>query len=596
MKAILPVILCCFLTLNSVIASPAHASDKFSTSVLATYTVDNNGMTEVDLRATLKNKTAQFYAREYKLALSTDDIQNIRARDNSGNILREYQQQNEQTLIFLIFNEPIVGIDKEQTFRISYQSNSLANKNGNIWKVKIPALPESETIDNYTAILDAPTDFPQPARFKPEPSQSKKNTYIWEGTKLKKNGAIAYFGSQQNYNARLKYKLVNEKNEKAKMSIALPPDTAYQKVYLLQIEPQPQNILPDSDGNWLAYYPLEAKEAINVYAELAVQTFINPRKEFPNLYTENLLSEEPFWEVNNQKIRQISAGLKDVEAIFDYTAENLSYNYKKIAEDKGRLGAVDALNNLDYAVCTEFTDLFITLARAAGIPAREINGYAYTQDTSLQPLSLVADLLHSWPEYYDVKRTIWVPVDPTWQNTTGGVDYFNLLDFDHITFVIHGSSSTSPRPVGANAKDFIDVQFAAKAPKRVNKGLRLELDFPEKVLADANVHGLLTITNLNNYAQYNVAPIISSDPLPITQINPIPILPPNAKYKQTLEIPAAHTRHKVSNTIAANYNGTSTETTVIVLPANTRLIGFVLAGIISIVLLATAIIISKKIL
>jgi len=52
----------------------------------------------------------------------------------------------------------------------------------------------------------------------------------------------------------------------------------------------------------------------------------------------------------------------------------------------------------------EFTDLFIALSRAAGIPAREINGFAYTDDIRLRPLDLVTDMLHAWPEYYDEEK------------------------------------------------------------------------------------------------------------------------------------------------------------------------------------------------
>lgn len=40
-------------------------------------------------------------------------------------------------------------------------------------------------------------------------------------------------------------------------------------------------------------------------------------------------------------------------------------------------------------------------------------------------------------------------VDPTWENTTGGVDYFNKLDLNHFVFAIKGSSSSNPPPAGS---------------------------------------------------------------------------------------------------------------------------------------------------
>jgi len=59
------------------------------------------------------------------------------------------------------------------------------------------------------------------------------------------------------------------------------------------------------------------------------------------------------------------------------------------------------LDNTTNAVCLEYTDLFVTLARAAGIPSRSIEGFAYTKNSRLRPLSLVDDVLHAWVQYYD---------------------------------------------------------------------------------------------------------------------------------------------------------------------------------------------------
>ena len=122
----------------------------------------------------------------------------------------------------------------------------------------------------------------------------------------------------------------------------------------------------------------------------------------------------------------------------------------------------------------EFTDLFIAIARAAGIPAREINGFAYTENPEIQPLSLVADVLHSWPEYWDGERSSWIPVDPTWGSTTGGVNFFDKLDLRHFTFVIHGNNSSLPYPpgsykLGPNPQKDVFVNFGQLPIERISK-------------------------------------------------------------------------------------------------------------------------------
>ncbi len=59
--------------------------------------------------------------------------------------------------------------------------------------------------------------------------------------------------------------------------------------------------------------------------------------------------------------------------------------------------------------CTEHSALFVTLARAAGIPAREVSGLVYGED------SMQAFGGHAWCEVAIDKA--WRPVDPSWGET-----------------------------------------------------------------------------------------------------------------------------------------------------------------------------------
>ena len=68
--------------------------------------------------------------------------------------------------------------------------------------------------------------------------------------------------------------------------------------------------------------------------------------------------------------------------------------------------------------CTEHTLLFTTLARAAGIPARQVGGLVYVggDDPSFG--------CHAWSEIHDGKQ--WVTVDPTFNQV--------YIDPTHIKF------------------------------------------------------------------------------------------------------------------------------------------------------------------
>ena len=67
--------------------------------------------------------------------------------------------------------------------------------------------------------------------------------------------------------------------------------------------------------------------------------------------------------------------------------------------------------------CTEFADLYTTLARATGLPARTVIGLAYLSDSQ-------AFALHAWNEV--AIEGAWRGVDPTWGETRIGATHFPL--------------------------------------------------------------------------------------------------------------------------------------------------------------------------
>jgi hypothetical protein len=79
--------------------------------------------------------------------------------------------------------------------------------------------------------------------------------------------------------------------------------------------------------------------------------------------------------------------------------------------------ALDVLDN-KAGDCTEHALLFVTLARAAGVPAREVGGLAYLNG----PRPLFG--WHAWAEIHDGGQ--WVTVDPTWGQV--------YVDATHIKF------------------------------------------------------------------------------------------------------------------------------------------------------------------
>ena len=432
-----------------------HAEDAFAVDSNVTYKVDESGKTSVNYDITLENLYSTLYAKTYALTLQSTEASNISAVDDNGNQIPETSTVNGNDLtINLAFKNAVVGKSAKRHFLISYQNSSFAVKTGEVWEIFIPKLADDAIFKNYKVNLIVPDSFGQEAYMSPEPlTTSDTNgfkSYSFNKESVSAAGVTAGFGQFQVFSFNLSYHLENPLSSNSQTQIALPPDTAFQKIYFSKIDPKPNDVQIDEDGNWLAIYKLTPRQRIDVNVAGSVQIFASYRS-FPKPDSRTLsdnLQPTIYWQSNNSQIKALAAKLKTPEAIYDFVTKTLKYDTERVQPNVQRMGAVSALGSPNQAICMEFTDLFIAIARAAGIPAREVNGYAYTDNPSLQPLSLVNDVLHAWPEYYDTNKGAWIPVDPTW-GATSGEDYFNKMDLRHFAFVVHGLSDTTPYPPGS---------------------------------------------------------------------------------------------------------------------------------------------------
>ncbi len=447
----------------------AFASSNFLTDYNVIYTVSNNANTNVKIGVTFTNTSDIYYASSYRVQVGFNDIKNVRAQDPGGAIIPNITKQRDGQAIDLLFNSRVVGKGNKLYFTLSFDTKRVAQKKGKIWEINIPGMLKQSDFSSFNATVIVPEDFGAPSYIKPfvKNSYYQSNSFSFSKNQLGNSGISITFGNEQIYSFNLKYHLYNNNLFPIRTEIALPPSTNYQNVAIEDISPAPLNILKDQDGNWLAQYHLLPSQKINPVVKGKVKIWLRPKKEeLTKSDLSNYLKEEPYWQTSNSEIKAIASNLKTPNAIYNYVVKKLSYDFLRVLEEKPRLGALEALNNPSSAVCLEFTDLYIALSRAAGIPAREIDGFAYTENPKERPLSLVKDVLHAWPEYYDNNQKKWIMVDPTWANTTGGIDYFNVLDFDHFAFVIKGKSSTYPIPAGGyklsdntNSKD-VEVNFS----------------------------------------------------------------------------------------------------------------------------------------
>lgn len=494
----------------------AFATENFATSYDATYQVLENGITQVRYQISLTNTSEQYYASSYKLELGFDDIINILASDPDGEIKSTIKKTENGYSLSLQLNKRVVGKGNSLIFQVLFQTRDVTQKQGNIWEVNILGLTNQDDFESFNVHVRVPSSFGKPTYIKPSQPNS---TLDFTKEQLGKSGISLAFGENQVYAFELRYHLKNSNLFPIKTGIALPPSTNYQKVFIESIDPKPINVILDKDGNWLAQYQLLPSVQREVVVTGKAIISLYPRKQALSKEDRPLyLKEQPYWQTSNKKIKELAASLKTPDKIYQYVIKTLTYDLSRVTAEKPRQGAAEILENPESAVCLEFTDLFIALARAAGIPAREINGFAYTQNEKQRPLSLVKDILHAWPQYYDRELETWIMVDPTWGNTTGGTDYFHTFDFDHFAFVVKGVNSTLPIPAGGyklqgqeKVRD-VKISFSDFTEEEV-QSFEIDLDIPPRILSGLPIEGFLTVRNISKTLLPSQVLAIESDTL-----------------------------------------------------------------------------------
>ena len=493
----------------------------------------------------ITNLRSDVYVKKFSIAFPKNYvISQITAADDKGVVDPKIINDGEKILVNLEFNDPAIGRDTTNSFHLAFLQEKIFDVSGNIWELIIPTLENQVSSSSYRAIVYLPENSDRKISIaKPRPTLIQGNKIIWENPQVKTIYAV--FGDEQYYQSKFTYHLYNPKLVPVYTDIALPPDTDYQRVFINQLNPPPARAFLDDDGNYMARYNLFPKSKVDVVLDAGISLTTKRRDEFRTLNNiliqkqkSFLLSPQPLWQIN--QIDKIPL-LSQVSDIYKYVTSSLKYNYDRVGKNEERKGAEKVLLNPSDAVCTEFSDLFVALAREKGIYSREIQGYGFTRDNQLRPISLTSDILHSWPEYYQEASQQWISIDPTWENTSG-IDYYNSFDLNHIVLAIHGKSADYPYPAGMYKVDKSQdiVINPVNAPFREIGKIGVDMGEIEKQINDKKTYQTtITISNNKNTYVYNIRPVVTASDLDVS-LNPniIPAMVPMEKKTVTLSYQA----------------------------------------------------------
>jgi transglutaminase-like putative cysteine protease len=515
LKAVLLVL---FFVICFLFSASSSFAQNFSTDYNVTYQVFQNARTNVSFDVTLTNETEQYYASSYSIQVSFSEIQNLKASDSQGSITPEVTKTPKGNIIKLNFNDKITGLGNKLNFKLSFETTEIAQNQGTVWEVNVPGLSNQSDYSSFNVSVLYPPNIGRPTFIKPSVNyESSQGRLSFTKNSLGTSGISIAFGEFQVYDFDLTYHLSNKNLFPVKTEIALPPSTNYQDVLITSLNPKPENVRKDKDGNWLAEYNLSPSQTIEVKAIGKARINFTPKQETVEpAELKEYLKEKPYWQTQNPEIKKLAQQLKTPRAIYQYVVDSLNYDFSRVTDNLSRAGAVGVLENPESAVCLEFTDLFVAIARSAGIPAREIDGFANTRNSLERPLSLRKDVLHAWPEYYDSEKKTWIMIDPTWGNTTGGVDYFDVLDFDHFAFVKKGLDSDYPVPAGGyklsrdGGKD-VNVSFGQTFETVEKKEIGIVMS--DQFFPGAKVKGIARVKNSGNTISNEEEILISSTSL-----------------------------------------------------------------------------------
>jgi len=451
-----------------------QASTDFDYNIAARYQVTSDGNTRVEEVYSVSNNTPNRYLQSITLSVPVDDVKNLSVEYQDGTPIpfttsKKVSSQSGYSYdyieININFSRNNVGQNSLWNFVVSYGTAKLVETKGTAHTVSIPAVPQDAS-DKYSVELLVPESFgtihttgQAPTKLE---NQNGQQRFLFKDKQALKKTALLIFGDSTIYEVNFNYPLENKSNFTSTFTIALPPNTSGQKVLVQKLDPQPKSTRLDGDGNILADYDVAAKSKIVVqtnvtglisYIDYNLSESGTPADIPAGLITK-YTSPQQYWPSDNPEIvakaNELIKGkntvAEQVRAINDYVVSTLTYNDEKIKYNI-RQGGFKALQDPSNAVCLEYSDLTVSLLRAAKIPARMPVGYGYSGN--LKKSSSVSDSLHSWVQAY-VPNVGWMNLDPTWNEKFNN---FGSSDLDHMVFLLWGEKDDSPAPIMQNGQD-----------------------------------------------------------------------------------------------------------------------------------------------
>ncbi len=281
--------------------------------------------------------------------------------------------------------------------------------------------------------------------------------------------------------------------------VPLPSDTPAQQIRDLKVEsPYPGSLRREKEhGNSYFYFstseprsgPLEIRVRFEAQRREVLRRFLagagekaSPEQLQRALAPEKLVTLSPrVRELAHQVTLRHETPEAKARAIYEYVVNTMSYD--KTVPGWGN-GDTERACDVQKGNCTDFHSLFMSLARAEGIPARFVIGFPLKKDSEA-----TIPGYHCWAEFYLPERG-WIPVDASDASKSSDPvkrDYlFGNLDPDRIQFTTGRDLRLDPPPCSETLNYFIYPYAEGDGKAITPVSIRLEYrDLPAPAAAPA---------------------------------------------------------------------------------------------------------------
>lgn len=398
----------------------------------------------------------------------------IKVTDGNGKAIPFTTRVNGQSIEIIVIITTGVQVNQSKTYQVEYDSFALLNKAGAIYDLYIPTFASEFQFEDDTTSRTINTVVNIPKSLGPINFVNPTKTPVDLGTKLQYQysqqeltGTVSWIqiGNKQYYKFDIRQPYTATSNVPVLFntySVILPRSivsgSLTQTVNFTSITPAPEAIYRDENDNLVARFAIPANETgeivVSGYAEVEENNQFDMKNSGSlsdlnsNVLGVNIANAD-FWEVNAPEIQAKAQELKGTETniyklitkTYQYVVDQIDYSEVKRFGINERQGALKTLQG-GAAVCMEYSDLFIALMRAQGVPARAAFGYGYdTRATN------GIDTAHQWAEVYLPSQNRWVSIDTTWGESGTDIIGGNL---NHFFKYVANINPNDPAPVSTS--------------------------------------------------------------------------------------------------------------------------------------------------